>query len=358
MPHKNPKGNPYGYSLCLGLISALSLFLLSAFFSSQNPLSPKEDDYFLSDTGTEREPDSTESSPILVPSFHQSPSPIDGADQSIDITLLRQTGEVETLSLDAYLWGVVAAEMPATFPLEALKAQTVAARSYTGLRLANPKHSNAVVCDDSACCQAYIDVSERLRLWGTDAPFYQEHLREAISQTNGLYVLYEDQPIDALFFSSSSGQTLEAQEVWGTAVPYLQSVPSPEDPDIPNYHSQVVYTESELALLLQENYPQIKLGSDPNTWVSAILADSAGGVAQMTLGGITLTGSQLRSLFSLRSTYFTLDYENNNFTFSVTGYGHGVGMSQYGAKALADQGYAFDQILTWYYAHCSVDSIG
>ncbi len=354
MPHKT--SHPYGYSLCLGLISALALFLLSAFFSCQNPLTPVEENIYPYDDGSQREPEETPE--VLVPSFHQSPSPVEGADQAIDITLLRNSGEVETLSLDAYLWGVVAAEMPASFPLEALKAQAVAARTYTALRIANPKHSNAIVCEDSGCCQAYIDVAERLSLWGTDAPFFQEHLREAISQTSGLYVLYENQPIDALFFSSSSGQTLEAQEVWGTAVPYLQSVASPEEDDIPNYHSEEVYTQSEFAILLQEAYPEIKLGNEPETWVSSVVADSAGGVAQMTIGGITLTGSQLRSLFSLRSTYFTLDYENHGFTFSVTGYGHGVGMSQYGAKALASQGYAFDQILTWYYANCQVAPIG
>lgn len=354
MTRQPQRHSPYGYSLCLGLISALALFLLSAFFSCQNPLSNLPSPAL--PTVPQHSDTQALEPTVVLPSFHSSPQPVPGADDSQPIQLLREDGSVETLSLAAYLWGVLAAEMPASFPLEALKAQAVAARSYTALRLANPKHSNAQVCDQSNCCQAYLDLPQRLESWGTDAPFYQEYLRQAVSETDGLYILYDNSPIDAVFFSSSSGQTLPALEVWGTALPYLQSVPSPEGEQVPQYLSVVQYTATEVQALLAEQYPQITLSSQPETWFTAVVTDSVGGVAQMNLGNSTLTGSQLRSLFQLRSTYFQLAYQEPLFTFSVTGYGHNVGMSQYGAKALAEEGKQFDQILSWYYSDCVVSS--
>ncbi len=345
------------YQASFGLISALSLFLMAGFFSAQNPLVPLPKE--LSST---QETQSTGERELQLEDSHpptnQGVFPQLGADEAITISLLRSDDTVEQMSLERYLWGVLAAEMPASFPLEALKAQVVAARTYTALRLTSPKHGDAEICDDSSCCQAYMDVAERMALWGTDAPFYQEYLRLAVEESNGLYILYEGEPIDALFFSSSGGQTLEAQEVWGSALPYLQSVPSPEGAEVPNYYTEVQYTSEEVRQLLTQSYPQVSLGESPDTWFSAWVEDSAGGVAQMTVGGITLTGSQLRWLFSLRSSHFTLGYGEGNFLFSVTGYGHGVGMSQYGAKALAEEGMDFQEILTWYYTDCQLSTYG
>lgn len=333
----------------LGLMSCLFLFTVGAGISSQNPLptgaemdSPTES--LTEDSGEE----------LFTPSLVYRVDPLVGADEAIEITLLRGDGSVETLALPDYLWGVVAAEMPASFPLESLKAQAVAARSYTALRLNQSKHGQADLCDDSACCQAYLDLEVRLASWGTDAPFYQETLRSAIEETNGLYVLYQGAPIDAVFFSSSGGQTLSAQEVWGSDSPYLQSVSSPEGAEVPSYHSEVFYSETELRALLLATYPQMDLSAPLAEWFGAVVADSIGGVAQMTLGGVTLTGAQIRSALGLRSTYFTLSLEEEGVLFSVTGYGHNVGMSQYGAKTMAEEGQAFHQILQWYYQNTTV----
>ncbi len=259
--------------------------------------------------------------------------------------------------MDDYLWGVVSAEMPAAFPLEALKAQTVAARTYTIQRMANPKHGIAQLCDSPACCQAYATVEERLSAWGNSASFYQEKITTAVAETNGLYVLYQGQPINALFFSSSWGQTLPAQEVWGGTLPYLKSVSSPEaTTDVPNFHYETTLSAQQVSAKFLASYPAMDLSGEPDTWFSQRVSDSVGGVGQYTIGGITLTGAQVRGVFALRSTYFTVDYTEGNFTFTTTGYGHNVGMSQYGAKALADSGYHFAQILTWYYSGTTVEA--
>lgn len=337
----------YTYSLTLGLISAFSLFLLTGLFSCQKPL--------LSDTSLPPTV-SSDSERILEPlSQHVSPSPLTGTDQSQTIRLERSDGSIETLSLEDYLWGVVAAEMPASFPLEALKAQAVAARSYTALRIQNSKHSDAHLCDDSACCQAYIDQSTRLSSWGTDAPFYQEKIATAIHETDGLYVLYQGEPIDALFFSSSAGQTLDAEEVWGTPAAYLQSVASPDQgQSIPLYESEVLLTATQVRETVLDAYPSADFSTEETLWFQDWRQDSTGGLAQVTLGGVTLTGSQVRSLFALRSTHITLDHSEEGFRLSVIGYGHNVGMSQYGAKAMAEEGSHFDEILQWYYSNTTV----
>lgn len=347
----HPKRNtPVGTSITVGVLTALTLFLVPGLLSSQNPLEGVEP--------------LEELTPVVsLPlgekgmAVWSAPSPVVGADASRTVELLRQDGTAQSLSLEDYLWGVVSAEMPASFPLEALKAQAVAARTYTAERLLQgTKHEKGQVCDDSGCCQAYLDREERMALWGEEAVAaeYDEKIKTAIAQTDGLYVLYQGEPIDAVFFSSASGQTVDAQEVWGAETPYLVGVDSPEGEEVPNYHTQVVLPLEEVRSLVEQTYPKADLGGNPETWFTQLVENSAGGVGQMALGGVTLTGGQLRTLFSLRSPSFTVAYQEETFVFSVTGYGHGVGMSQYGAKTLADQGKHFQEILTWYYTDTQV----
>lgn len=344
---------PLSASVLLGLASILGLFVLSAVVASQSPPLLAEPLPWVRNQEPSLEAFSTESlRPLLTPSSSTAPEPIPEADTALSLVLERSDGGAETLNLTEYLWGVLAAEMPATFPLEALKAQAVAARTYTALRLENPsaKHSLGQICDDSGCCQAYMDKAERLESWGTEASFYEEKLNTALAETQGLYVLYDNSPIDAVFFSSAGGDTLEAQEVWGASLPYLQSVSSPEGEEVPNYYSQQVVSPQELSQTLLTYYPQMVLEGEPASWIGDQKLNSGGAVGELTLGGVAVTGTALRSLFGLRSAYFTLCYEAESFVFSVAGYGHGVGMSQYGAKALAETGADFAQILTHYYA--------
>ena len=255
-----------------------------------------------------------------------------------------------------YLWGVVAAEMPASFELEALKAQACAARTYTVVRQnsGSDKHPGADICEDSTCCQAYIEREAALARWGLNAQEYEEKMSLAVEGTVGLGILYEGQPIQALFFSSAAGRTVDAVEVWGNAVPYLTSVDSPEGDEVPNYHSTVTVPLDEFKSKLLAQYPQADLSGEPAGWFANLVPNSAGGVETVDIGGTTVGGGSLRTLFGLRSTSFTVSASADGVTFSVTGYGHGVGMSQYGANALAKEGKSYDEILKWYYTGIDV----
>ena len=178
-----------------------------------------------------------------------------------------------------------------------------------------------------------------------------------MSGTDGLGILYEGKPIQALFFSSAPGKTVDAVEVWGNPVAYLKSVDSPEGEEVPNYHSQAVLGAEEVKSLTLGAYPGADLSGDPGLWFGEASRNEGGGVISIPLGGVTLTGSQVRSLFSLRSACFTVAWDGTQFTFDVTGYGHGVGMSQYGANAMAKNGSSFPDILTWYYTGAEVGTL-
>lgn len=160
-------------------------------------------------------------------------------DRGRAVRLQMDDGTIRELSMADYLWGVVAAEMPASFELEALKAQACAARTYTVVRQnsGSDKHPGADICEDSTCCQAYIEREAALARWGLNAQEYEEKISQAVEGTDGLGILYEGQPIQALFFSSAAGRTVDAVAVWGNSVDYLKSVDSPEGDEVPNYHS-------------------------------------------------------------------------------------------------------------------------
>ena len=288
-----------------------------------------------------------------------SASPAGSRDKGRVVRLQTREGEITELTMAEYLWGVVAAEMPASFEEEALKAQACAARTYTVIRQnsAASKHPEADICGDSTCCQAYIERSAAEARWGLNAGEYGGKIDRAVAGTDGLGVLYAGQPIQALFFSSAAGRTVDAAEVWGNSVAYLKSVDSPEGDEVPNYHSQVTLTGEEVKTLTLETYPGADLSGDPSAWFGEASRNEGGGVVSMPLGGITLTGGQLRALFSLRSACFTVTWDGERFTFDVTGYGHGVGMSQYGANAMAKDGSSFEDILTWYYTGAEVGAL-
>ena len=274
------------------------------------------------------------------------------------VKLLQPDGTVEELTMVDYLFGVVAAEMPAAFEEEALKAQACAARTYTVVRQASAHaaHPQADVCTDSGCCQAYVERQAAETRWGISAGTYSAKISQAVADTDGLGILYQGAPIQAVFFSSAAGRTVDAVEVWGNAVPYLTSVDSPEGDEVPNYHSTVTVPLDEFKSKLLAQYPQADLSGDPSGWFGTP-ASSGGAVTSIPVGGVTLTGSQVRTLFSLRSAAFTVAWDGTSFIFSVTGYGHGVGMSQYGANAMAKEGSSFRDILTWYYTGAQVDDL-
>lgn len=280
-------------------------------------------------------------------------------DANTEITLLTG-GEVKKLKLDEYLQGVVAAEMPALFPDEALKAQAVAARTYTMKRASETpaqSHKGAMVCDDPNHCKAYKSLASFAANWGTSQGEYQEKICAAVSETDGEILLYDNEPISAVFHSSSADKTERAADVWGRDVPYLQSVDSIGDDAAPNYESKVHVSLDTFRAKVLETYAGANLTGAPEGWFQEIVRSDAGGVMTANVGGVNITGRQLRLMFGLRSTNFTVTASADGVDFATVGYGHGVGMSQYGARGLALQGMEYRAILQHYYTGTALGKI-
>ena len=264
------------------------------------------------------------------------------------------------LRLNDYLTGVVAAEMPADFALEALKAQTVAARTYTLYQIAHGsggKHaSGADLCDDPGCCQAYLAEEKLRQNWGAQAEEYLAKIRAAQRETDGMAILYGGEPILAAFHSSSANGTEDAAAAWSASVPYLTAVESPEGEDsVPNYRVSVSFTAEEFRERFAAACPEGKLKGDCGSWIKDISRDASGYVTSLRVGDQTIRGVELRRMLSLRSACFEVQTKGDVLTFTTQGYGHGVGMSQYGANVLAGEGKTWQEILRWYYSGVSIE---
>lgn len=269
----------------------------------------------------------------------------------LTMLLLKQDGSLEEMDLDTYLVGVVLAEMPASFEAEALKAQAVAARTYT--RKAGEtggKHGNGSVCTNSACCQAYISEEAYLGKGGTEEGL--EKICAAVFATSGQVLTYEGELIEATYFSCSGGSTEDAAAVWGTDFPYLQAVASPGEEAAFHYTDTVTFS----ARAFQNALGRVLSGS-PDTWFGPVVYTEGGGVATLTIDGEAYAGTQLRSLLNLRSTAFAVSAGEDSVTITTKGYGHRVGMSQYGADAMAVTGSKYDQILSHYYQGAALVTI-
>ena len=251
-------------------------------------------------------------------------------------------GEVVQMELEEYICCVVLAEMPAEFELEALKAQAVVARTYTCRRLQDAKHENANVCTDPSCCQAFVSWDEYLDSGGTEQ--LVEKVRTAVTETAAEVLLYDGELIEATYFSCSGGKTEDAQAVWGTDVPYLQSVESPGEEKATHYTDTVSFSTQEFC-----NKLGIPLQDTANARIGTITYTDGGGVASIELAGMTFTGTKVRQLLGLRSTAFVITWAGDTVTVTTKGFGHRVGMSQYGAEAMAVQGADYTQILSHYY---------
>ena len=266
---------------------------------------------------------------------------------------------VEKMDLGTYLVGVVRAEMPASFHQEALKAQAVAARTYTLYKIqSGGNHGDqADICTDSTCCQAYISEDRARSNWGGDADAYEAKAETAVKETDGQAILYGGVPILAVFHSSSAGLTRAAGEVWLSDLPYLQAVESPEAGErIPNYYSRVEFTEAACKEKLLAAFPEADLSGPMSGWLKNAVTDSAGSVETVEVGGVTVKGARVRTALGLRSACFDWEAKDGKLAFYVTGYGHGVGMSQYGADQMAAGGADYREILTHYYTGVTVDS--
>lgn len=263
---------------------------------------------------------------------------------------LPTTGSLQVLPLEEYLVGVVAAEMPARFGLEALKAQAVASRTYAVRRLllareGKGSHRDADLCNDAQHCQGWLAEKEMQQRWGfLGYWFYRRKVAAAVAATRGQVLTYEGRLIDAAYHAASGGRTEDAAEVWGTPVPYLRSVPSPWEEEAPQHLVTVVLPAAEVARRLglpyKPGHPFI---------LRPVASTVSGRVKSVRAGDRLLDGPQFRQLLGLNSTFVTWEQKGEDFIFKSRGYGHGVGMSQYGAAGLARRGKSFREILAHYY---------
>ncbi|MBE6968741.1 MAG: stage II sporulation protein D [Ruminococcaceae bacterium] len=278
--------------------------------------------------------------------------PLLTADEAVVFDVLQKDGSVVQVSMAEFLPGVLSGEMPAAFHEAALRAQAVAGRTYILSRLGVQKaaHPQAAVCTDPGCCQAW-DSEERMReKWGADFDRYYGKIRSAVTDTDGACLFWEGEPILACFHSSSAALTESSAAVWSGALPYLVSVTSPETAqDVPNYVTTVELGCEAFREKIWSEYPGADLSGEPAGWIGEIRREESGRVESVIIGGIRTEAEALRSLFSLRSAAFTPEYTGTGFRFTVTGYGHGVGMSQYGANVMAARGSTWQEILQHYY---------
>ena len=276
------------------------------------------------------------------------------------ITLLhKKTGAIEQVNLDDYLCNVVSAEMPATFEQEALKAQAIVARTYTIYKILNKKHDNADICDDSTCCQAWISKEDRLARWNENQRESNwQKICNAVNDTSGKIVTYENKPIDAFFHSNSGGITEIPVNVWGgTEYPYLQSVETSGEDAYTQYSSEVILSQEELLNKLKVKYADISIDFTNPDDIKILEYTESTRVKTVKFGNHEISGVEARSLFGLKSTNFEITRENDKIKFSVKGYGHGVGMSQTGADSMAKQGSSAEDIIKHFYTGVEITEV-
>ena len=263
------------------------------------------------------------------------------SDQTVSVLV---SGAETQMSLHDYLTGVLMGEVPASYEPEALKAQAIAARTYTLNRLSH----NGTLSDDPAVCQAFLPLSNAPEKLGDNWEALLEKLSDAVTETDGLVLTYDGQLISATYFSGSGGRTESAQAVWGNAIPYLVSVDSPGEEETTDYESTVTVPLSDFLSQLGITSPA----------VSSVSYTTGGGVDTIVIGGTSFTGLELRKAFGLRSTRFDLAVTEDDVIFDVLGNGHRVGMSQSGAEAMALSGSTYDEILLWYYTGVTLEPYG
>lgn len=261
----------------------------------------------------------------------------------------KDEGKIYRLNLEEYLVGVLAAEMPANFDLEALKAQAVAARTLVIRRLkryggrGSLSRPKVDFTDDPNECQAWASPNRLRQKWrGWDYYKYYKKVRRAVRETAGLIMVYNHRPIDAVYHSTCGTGTVDAGEVWRYRVPYLVRVPCGYDRHSPRYQSQVFFTWQQLATAL--NLPEKTVKK-----IQLKQRTPSGRVGVVSFGKYQISGAQLRTRLQLNANYFNWSISRQGILFKVIGYGHGVGMCQYGADGMAKKGYEFQAILKHYY---------
>ena len=275
--------------------------------------------------------------------------------------LHKDTDKVEEINLDEYLYGVVSAEMPASFEEEALKAQAVVARTYTIYKIVNNdgKHDEADICDDSTCCQAWISKEDRLEKWKEEErEEYWNKIVNAVNSTGGKIITYEGEPINAFFHSNSGGTTEAPINVWGgSGYPYLQSVSTSGEDAYSQYSSEAEFTKEEFEEKIKKLHSDFKIDYKEKDCIKIEEYTEGNRVKNVKIGNLELSGVEARNIFGLRSANFEITIEENKIKFEVTGYGHGVGMSQTGADSLAKEGKNYEDIICHFYTGVKIENM-
>lgn len=297
----------------------------------------------------------TERSAVLVSAAANTEIP--DAKKSISETFLvcnNENGSITEMKAEDYIFGVVAAEMPALYEEEALKAQAIAAFTFACRRKAENEGKEYDITNDHTTDQSFITEEAACEKWGEKADEYTNKIKTAINEVIGYMITYDNKPIVAVYHAISSGKTEDAKDIWGEEYPYLKPVSSEGDKLAKDYITEVSFTADELKEKLASD---IELSGDAANYFGEISRTDSGVVKEISVCGKTLKGARIRTLLDLRSSNFEVKFNDEKFVFSVYGYGHGVGMSQNGANYMAKQGSDFKEILTHYYKGCKVEKV-
>lgn len=263
---------------------------------------------------------------------------------------------VHDITMFEYVCGSVAAEMPLAYHEEALKAQAVACYTNALRQKNTASDSQGDISDDSRVHQGYIDENQRREKWGKDFDKYETKLKNAVKCVENQALYYNNELCVAAFYAISCGKTETAKNIWGTHVPYLVSVESEGDKLSPQYASTVIFDKADFISHVKKIYPDTKNLSSIENSLTVTKKSPSGTVLKATLCGKNFTGEEIRKAFSLRSPVFNVKTTADTVTFNVSGYGHGVGMSQYGSDYLARLGMNYKEILLHYYSGAEVKS--
>lgn len=252
---------------------------------------------------------------------------------------------IQDIGIEEYIKGVVAAEMPALFEEEALKAQAVAARTYA---LKKMKDNKDIVETDIG--QAYLSKEELKQNWGSNYNTYWKRISKAVDATKNQVMMYDNEMIDAVFHSTSAGYTENSENMWSVSLPYLRGVESHQDEKAPDFVTEKTIKAEEVIGKLQNRYKDIVLTDVPLLQqIQIVQRSEAGYILEIQIGNKILTGREVREVLGLKSSNFTINQKGDELIFTTRGYGHGVGMSQYGANYMAQDGSSYDEILKHYY---------
>lgn len=326
------------YAVLLGLLAAFAPFAALLFPGTS--------------TGPQPQPTPSPSAPMNeIPEITPPPlveTPADSTSQADDDLSVYDAalGQAITVSPEEFLIGAAACELPADWPDQAILAQMVASHSYALSLGDQPMQVN------SALCSGWTDADVLQARWGDDFEERYRHLADLARTVQGALLCYEGAPAATCYHSISAGKTEASQNVWVTALPYLQGVESPWDTTVADYEVAITYSTEQVYTMLQNL--GLTPDDDPAGWFGAASLDDAGYVASMEVCGSIFSGTTLRSAFSLRSASFTVSYSDGSFCFTTHGYGHGVGLSQYGAKAMAEGGADWQKILLYYFPGCQI----